>query len=77
MATGDGAAARLRRKVNTAGGIDCATCWHWYPASLVRIDHRASLVSGGLDVDINVQPLCVGCHHIKTAREAQTRAGHQ
>ena len=75
MANGDGAAARLRRKVNTVGGSDCVWCGHWYPASLLRIDHRVALCNGGTDTDVNVQPLCLGCHHMKTVEEARNRAG--
>ena len=72
MSTGDGAAQRLRRAVNTQGGSLCAACFVQHPAPLLRIDHRQALFLGGLDVDDNVQVLCVHCHGIKTRAEKAT-----
>ena len=74
MATGDGAAQRLRRSVNAQGGSLCGSCFAYYPAPLIRIDHRHALFLGGLDVDENVWPLCVRCHDAKSrAEKAATR----
>ncbi len=74
MATGDGAAQRLRRSVNTEGGSLCGSCFVHHPAPLIRIDHRHALFLGGHDTDDNVQPLCVPCHKAKSAAErAATR----
>ncbi len=74
MATGDGAAQRLRRSVNNQGGSLCGSCFVYHPAPLVRIDHRLALFLGGHDVDDNVQSLCIRCHDTKTrAEKAATR----
>ena len=74
MATGDGAAQRLRRSVNNQGGSLCGSCFVYHPAPLVRIDHRLALFLGGHDVDDNVQVLCIRCHKAKTKTEkAATR----
>ena len=69
LAPGDGAAKRLRRAVNKQGGSLCARCVIYYPAPLLRIDHRVALFLGGIDVDENVQSLCVRCHGTKTSAE--------
>lgn len=74
MATGDGAAQRLRRSVNDQGGSLCVSCFVYHPAPLVRIDHRLALFLGGHDVDDNVWTLCIRCHDAKTKQEkAATR----
>jgi 5-methylcytosine-specific restriction protein A len=36
-------------------------------------DHIVPLWAGGLDVESNVQALCVDCHKIKTAAESRVR----
>ena len=64
----------MRRAVNKEGGALCASCFVHHPAPLTRIDHRQALFLGGLDVDENVQVLCVTCHDAKTrAEKARTR----
>ena len=74
MATGDGAAQRLRRAVDDLGGSLCAFCFVHHPAPLLRIDHRVALFLGGMDTDDNVQVLCIRCHTAKTkAEKAATR----
>ena len=75
MATGDGAAARLRQRINRQGGSECERCGDYHPAPLIRIDHRTPLASGGLDIDENVGPLCHRCHTAKTVGEQ--RAGYR
>ncbi len=73
LSTGDGAASRLRRRINTLGMWRCAQCQaHWYAKDLT-VDHVAPLVDGGLDVDDNVQALCPRCNRDKTGREARQR----
>lgn len=74
LASGDRAAARLRRRVNREGGCSCGSCGHFYGSHLVRVDHRLPLSSGGQDTEDNVQVLCIGCHHLKTVAEARERA---
>lgn len=54
-------------------------CKHCADLGLVtlanQVDHVRPLWSGpGLDIDDNLQSLCVTCHAIKTAREASDRA---
>ncbi len=75
MATGDGAAARLRAKVKREGGAVCASCGEFYPAPLIEIDHPVRLGDGGQDIDSNVVPMDRRCHSAKTARE--NRADNQ
>ena len=67
-----GGAQRLRRTVNTQGGSFCMGCGTWHPAPSIRIDHVVTIGSGGTDQDDNVQPLCLGCHRIKTRQEQAT-----
>ena len=50
----------------------CAACFVQHPAPLLRIDHRQALFLCVLDVDDNVQVLCVHCHGIKTRAEKAT-----
>jgi len=69
MASGDGAAQRLRRAINREGGSLCGGCFEHYPSPLIRVDHRVALFLGGHDVDENVWPLCITCHDAKTRAE--------
>ena len=69
MASGDGAAARLRAKVRREGGSTCAACGNFYPHPLIEIDHPLRLADGGTDTDSNVVPMDRWCHGAKTARE--------
>lgn len=77
MASGDGAAARVRRAINRAGVASCQVCGGGFLASALRVDHRLALVDGGADTDGNVQVLCTPCHADKTASEARARARTQ
>jgi len=72
MATGDGAAQRLRRSLNNLGGSLCAGCFVYHRAPLLRVDHRIALFLGGHDLEDNVQLLCVPCHNAKTRAEKST-----
>ena len=69
MANGNGAASRLRYKVNAQGGASCVRCDTFYPGGLIRIDHTLRLADGGLDVDDNVATMCHDCHQVKTTAE--------
>ena len=69
MASGTGAAARLRAKVKREGGSSCAVCGEFYPDPFIEIDHPVRLVDGGEDIDSNVVPMDKWCHGAKTARE--------
>jgi len=69
LASGDGAASRLRYRVNREGGADCVVCSTFYPGGLIRIDHTLRLADGGLDVDDNVTTMCHYCHQAKTTAE--------
>ena len=69
MRGGGGGAARLRRQVNTQGGSPCMACGSWHPSSNIVIDHVVPLSRNGTDLDDNVQPLCIGCHKVKTTQE--------
>jgi len=42
--------------------------------SLWELDHRVPLIDGGTHVLLNLQTLCVPCHHKKSAREHSERA---
>ena len=64
-----GGAQRLRRLVNTQGGSSCMGCGSWHPAPSIVIDHVVPMAKRGTDLDDNVQPLCEGCHRIKTRQE--------
>jgi len=64
-----GGAQRLRRLVNTQGGASCMGCGSWHPAPSIVIDHVVPMAKRGTDLDDNVQPLCEGCHRIKTRQE--------
>jgi len=75
---GDGAASRLRRRVNTIGSGRCELCRTTYKASDLEVDHRIPLLaksnkkagggSGG-DFDHNVWLLCHPCHKLKTRKD--------
>ena len=69
MASGDGAAARLRSRINREGGSSCTTCGDYFPHPVIKVDHSLALHLGGLDVDDNVTPLCRWCHQVKTSAE--------
>jgi 5-methylcytosine-specific restriction endonuclease McrA len=69
MASGDGAAARLRARVKRGGGDVCASCGEFFPDPLIEIDHPVRLFDGGEDIDSNVVSMCKRCHGAKTARE--------
>ena len=77
---GDGAASRLRRKINQSdSNWFCAYCARPAPASMLEVDHRTPLSNGGGDFDSNLQLLCRPCHKEKGTRESQARgksAGH-
>ncbi len=64
-----GGAQRLRRQVNNEGGASCMGCGSWHPAPSIRVDHVVPMANRGTDLDDNVQPLCLGCHRIKTRQE--------
>ena len=64
-----GGAQRLRRLVNAQGGASCMGCGSWHPAPSIVIDHVVPMAKRGTDLDDNVQPLCEGCHRIKTRQE--------
>ena len=40
----------------------------------IEVDHVIPLHEGGADDDSNLQPICLRCHHAKSAREAARRA---
>ena len=69
MASGDGAAARLRSRIKRAGGSCCTQCGDFYPHPVIEIDHPLALHLGGRDVDDNVTPMCQWCHQAKTSAE--------
>jgi len=73
MATGDGAARRLRAAINRHGSSACGGCGGVFPASFIRVDHTHPLFRGGQDIDENVSPLCDPCHKKKTRREKQAQ----
>ena len=53
----------------------CASCRVLLPVGW-NLDHRVALADGGADDASNMQPLCMPCHTLKTARENSDRA-HQ
>jgi len=63
----------LRRAVNRAGRARCAHCGLVHLAERIRVDHIVALADGGRDEPRNVQPLCVGCHQVKTREEEAVR----
>ena len=69
MQNGDGAAARLRAKVNREGGGYCVKCNDLYPAPMLNVDHIIRMASGGADEDENLQLLCKYHHNIKNRQE--------
>jgi 5-methylcytosine-specific restriction protein A len=73
-ADGDGAARRLRRRLNVAGVGACGVCGTVCSASGLEVDHKIPLANGGTDFDWNVWALCRGCHSQKCANENKQRA---
>ncbi|MCX4629003.1 HNH endonuclease [Streptomyces sp. NBC_00354] len=51
------------------GPVWCDWCLETYGSDDVDVDHVRPLSLGGEDMDDNVQPLCRGCHKLKTATE--------
>ena len=74
---GDGAAARLRGRLNRAGAGTCGGCGAHLPAASLRVDHRQALSDGGTDTDPNCWLLCSPCHDDKSAAENRARAERQ
>ena len=70
MQNGDGAAARLRAKVNREGGGYCVKCNDLYPAPMLNVDHIIRMANGGTDEDENLQLLCKYHHNIKNRQES-------
>lgn len=68
-----GAGALMRRAINRAGIGVCAHCRGTHSARAIEIDHVLPLEDGGLDEPANLQPLCHGCHAIKTQAENRAR----
>ena len=77
---GDGAASRLRRRLNTIGSGRCEMCRTTYRASDLEVDHRIPLLGStdadkqrrgrtGGDFDNNVWILCRPCHRLKTRKD--------
>ena len=73
--TGDGAARRMRARVNSEGGARCEVCTHWRDAHAIHIDHIVAIADGGTDYDFNVRPICTDCHGDKTRAENRARSG--
>lgn len=71
---GDGAGARLRRRINADGGAQCYLCRGLFEASFLEVDHVRPLSRGGADVDRNVAPACLPCHRAKSAEERRHSA---
>ncbi|WP_406405296.1 HNH endonuclease [Streptomyces sp. NBC_00879] len=67
-------AARLRALVGARGGARCARCGSLVLADVVDVDHVRPLSLGGEDTDGNVQPLCRGCHLVKTREDFGVQA---
>ena len=74
LATGTGAASRLRYQVTKAGEASCETCGGDFPASSIEIHHVIPLAipDGPGDVDGNVVTLCGSCH-LRVTVAAQRR----
>lgn len=62
-----------KRIVAATYGWRCARC-DTTLASTYHVDHIVPLWEGGADTPEQCQPLCVGCHAIKTQRESIRRA---
>lgn len=71
-ASGNGAAARLRRAINHEGTGWCSQCVAWHVPTNLEIDHITPLAWGGTDTDENVQVLCKPHHRLKSIRENRT-----
>ena len=52
----------------------CAGCQQRLAIGRWHLDHVIPLQDGGVNAEGNLQPLCVGCHGIKTSAEATDRA---
>ena len=70
---GQGAARRLRQRINREGSATCSRCLRHFLASVIQVDHVLPLFLGGQDVDENIAPLCTPCHRAKSALEAEKR----
>jgi 5-methylcytosine-specific restriction protein A len=66
IATGQDAAAKLRREIQREGWAHCANCPAVVLPSAVDVDHILPLSKGGTDTPGNVQVLCRPCHKAKT-----------
>ncbi|MFD5454354.1 HNH endonuclease [Streptomyces olivaceus] len=70
LASGDGAQARWRKRLNKAGAGLCNGCGREFLSADLAIDHVVPLFRNGHDVESNVQLLCHDvCHKAKTARQ--------
>ncbi|WP_411144962.1 HNH endonuclease [Streptomyces sp. x-80] len=74
IASGNQAAARVRRALKRVGRGSCARCGLCFLASAMDVDHIVPLSRGGEDVDGNVQTLCRPCHKAKTRTDFDFQA---
>jgi 5-methylcytosine-specific restriction protein A len=72
--SGTNAQSNARRALNKQGWGTCAHCRNDYTSGGIEIDHIQPLKDGGLDVETNIQALCIRCHQKKTAEEAYQRS---
>ena len=66
LSTGEGAARRLRYRINKLGYSDCVSCARRFVASNIEVDHIIGLAQGGQDIEENLQPMCKSCHYVKS-----------
>lgn len=66
---------QTRERVALAQGYRCVDCGCVWTPNRDQVDHDAPLERGGSNDDSNLRLRCDGCHKVKTAAEAATRAG--
>lgn len=64
----------MKLRVWTKALATCASCSRTCDFDCWHMDHIVPLWQGGVDLESNMQVLCIPCHKEKTAQEAAERA---
>ena len=63
---------RIKKRILLRDGFECAVCGH--VAVDLIMDHIVPICDGGPESQDNLQLLCLPCHNLKSAKEAEERS---
>lgn len=64
---------KIRQRIAKQHNYRCAQCGLIWRSHIDQIDHIIPLEQGGSNDDANLQPLCDGCHKVKTLAERKNK----